>query len=356
MEIVQTQIPIATNDWLKLDLNEVIECTITKQDVTSLKAIKKMPPGKDMIFAPFCILYGLEPIKCGKLAEVDTSGQVKNVSWHASALRVLSLHNFLTLHNSYEKDCLNDSTVLEVFECLNREELQIDKVTAFNKSLGNLIKWCQGTVAYHIITHPYKIRNERIVPAGSDLHEFAQRIDKKMTNFYAFKAFLLKSNKISKKTNFAFNLKHSKVQRKAIGTTINVLTNEDLEKIFLFLSPKEALEKKMVCKKWGNPVNTHWDSRLVKIVQDIEAQKVTHIKQLLNKLPALFEYGFFLNALQMLDSILFSNDLFMSRSHLEDIKSIKKLTEPMNNLFNAFLILLNEKPLRKCISFKLNFA
>lgn len=76
-----------------------------------------------------------------------------------------------------------------------------------------------------------------------------------------------------------------------------------------------------------------------------------NIKQLLSKLPVLYEYGFFLNSLIMIDNILYSDDSFMSRSHLEDIKTIKKITEPMNHLFNAFLSLLKVKPIRKRIHF-----
>lgn len=274
MDIVQTQIPIATNEWLNLDLSEVIEYSLTKQDITNLKSIKKVPADKDVMFAPFCILFGLEPMKCSKLHDVDSTGQAKNISWHQSAQRVIILPNFLTLYFNFERDCLKENLVQEVFGYLNRDELQLDKVYAFNQSLGNLVKWCQATVAYHIITHPYKVRNIRMVQPGSDLNEFAQNIDLKMSKFYSFKQFLLKTNKISKKTNFAFNLKHSKIQKKVDRLSIKALTADILEKIFLFLNPKDALEKKLVCKAWNQPVNCHWDSRLVRIIENIETIKV----------------------------------------------------------------------------------
>ena len=211
MEIVQTQIPIATNDWLKLELSEALECVVTKQDFTSLKTIKKVPADKDVIFAPFCILYRIEPTK---LATTDPSGQSKQISWHASSQRLISQPNFQTTHTAFDRDCIEETVVLEAFEYLNKDELQLDKVMAFNTALGNLIRWCQGTVAYHIITHPYKVRNMRTVQKDPDLFNYANRIDLKMTQFYAFKAFLLKTNKISKKTNFAFNLKHSRFPQK----------------------------------------------------------------------------------------------------------------------------------------------
>ena len=219
MDIVPTQIPIATNDWLKLELSEVLEWALSRQDVTALKTIKKVPAAKDVLFAPFCMLYGLEPTKLAKMSSVEAGTKLAS-SWHASALRLLSLPNFLNMHASFDRDCLDENMVLEVFESLNREELRLEKVYAFNAALGNLVRWCQGTVAYHIITHPYKVRNPKTVPPGSELAEFARRIDVLMGRFYAFKAFLLKANKISKKTNFAFNLKHSKPAKKVPPPTL----------------------------------------------------------------------------------------------------------------------------------------
>ncbi len=211
MEIVQTQIPIATNDWLRLELSEVLESALTKQDITSLKSIKKVPHEKDIMFAPFCILYRVEPTR---LAGTDPSGQLRLVSWHASALRTLSAPNFLSQHGNFDRDCLEESVVLEAFEYLNKDELQTIRISAFNTALASLVRWCQSTVAYHIITHPYKVRNLKTVQPGSKLHEFAVQIDQKMGRFYAFKSFLLRANKISRKTNFAFNLKHSRIQQK----------------------------------------------------------------------------------------------------------------------------------------------
>jgi len=211
MEVVQTQIPISTNDWLKLELGETLDCTLTKQDVTNIKAIKKVPNEKDVIFAPFCILNGLDPIK---LPQTDPLNQLKNVSWHQTAIRIICQPNFLTQHSNFERDCLPENLVLEAFEYLNKDELQLEKVRSFNVALAALVKWCQGTVAYHIITHPYKLRNFKTVPKDSDVYQFAVNIDSQMDRFYAFKAFLLKANKISKKTNFAFNLKHAKLPPK----------------------------------------------------------------------------------------------------------------------------------------------
>ena len=344
MEVVQTQIPISTNDWLKLELANTEECCLSKWDITNLKAIKKVPQDKDIIFAPFCILNKLEPTR---LPTTVDSVQYKNVSWHASALKFIIKPNFLPAFSSFRRDNLPEPLVLEAFEYLNMEELQVDKVTQFNASLGNLVRWCQSIVAYHIITHPYKLRNFRTVPKDSELFEFVKRIDKKMEDFYAFKDFLLVTDKISKKTNFAFNLRHTNFLQKAMNVNISSLGNKEMKAIFQYLTPKEVITTRLVSKRWADLINEHWGERLIQVLQDIEASKMANMKQLIPKLPALYEYGFFIKAVQMLDFMLYSDYLFFSRTHLEDIKGLKKFNETINNLFQALLLLLNIKPVRK---------
>ncbi len=242
MEVVQTQIPISTNDWLKLELSDTLECALTKQNITNLKTIKKVPPEKDVIFAPFCILHKLDPVK---LPVADPLSQGKAQNWHASALRLISQPNFLVQHSSFERDCLPENLVLEAFEYLNKPELQLEKVSAFNAALAGVVRWCQGIVAYHIITHPYKVRNTRTVPKDSELFEFAQKIDGKMDRFYAFKEFLLKANKISKKTNFAFNLKHTRFPQKVRFCGDKKMYNRRFEQQFIHLGQRN-------CKRFSN--------------------------------------------------------------------------------------------------------
>ena len=38
--------------------------------------------------------------------------------------------------------------------------------------------------------------------------------------------------------------------------------------------PKEALSAKLVTKRWVDAINSHWDARLIKMVEDIECIKV----------------------------------------------------------------------------------
>ncbi len=154
MSIVDTQIPISYNGWLSLDLIRILEnMPMSKQDISNLKVIKKVPKNKDILFAPFSILYKIAP------AKTKTPDGHISIDWHPSAQRILSLPNFYNLNILFDKDTLEESVVLEAFQFLNKEELELSKAFKYDKSIGKLIQWCQCVVAYHIITHPYTIRN-----------------------------------------------------------------------------------------------------------------------------------------------------------------------------------------------------
>jgi hypothetical protein len=68
--------------------------------------------------------------------------------------------------------------------------------------------------SYHILVHPYKVRNTQTVKEDSDLYHFASTVDSFMDQFYHLKAFLIKVNILPKDTNFAFNLSHVKFVKK----------------------------------------------------------------------------------------------------------------------------------------------
>ena len=64
LKVVDTQIPLATNNWLNFDFVEVVQDlfnVFTKKDVVTLKSCLKKPQGLGQLescLAAFCILHG----------------------------------------------------------------------------------------------------------------------------------------------------------------------------------------------------------------------------------------------------------------------------------------------------------
>ena len=79
--------------------------------------------------------------------------------WHKPAFKMISNPSFLRNVHSFEKDILKEETFLEVFEYLNRDELDLEKITSVNASLATFVRWARLIVSYHILVHPYKLRN-----------------------------------------------------------------------------------------------------------------------------------------------------------------------------------------------------
>ena len=73
-----------------------------------------------------------------------------------------------------------------------------------------------------------------------------------------------------------------------------------------------------------------------------------NLKRLYSKIPLLYSTGFFAKSLILLDSILHEETNFLSRAHLEDMKSLAlgKPPKGLQYLWEVFIILIGETPLR----------
>lgn len=125
-------------------------------------------------------------------------------------MKLVSGPAFARLLSDFEKDIITEDTFLEVFECLNREELDADRLRDANQALSRVVQWVRAVVSYHVLVHPYKVRNLQTVPKDSELFPFLETVDSFMDQFYQLKAFLVRTKVLPRDTNFAFNLSHVK--------------------------------------------------------------------------------------------------------------------------------------------------
>jgi hypothetical protein len=60
LKIIDSQIPMSNNNWLEFDLNVVIKKLkiFDKKVVTALRGIKHIGKLSELVFAPFCIIFG----------------------------------------------------------------------------------------------------------------------------------------------------------------------------------------------------------------------------------------------------------------------------------------------------------
>lgn len=69
-----------------------------------------------------------------------------------------------------DRDNIKEEIFLEIFEIMNKEELDIPKVTSISVALANFTTWIRNMMSYHILVHPYRVRNASTVKPDSDLY------------------------------------------------------------------------------------------------------------------------------------------------------------------------------------------
>jgi hypothetical protein len=90
---------------------------------------------------------------------------------------LISSKYFATKIENFTKDIIKEDTFLKIFECLNESCFEDQKVKKINLELSKMVKWCKNMVSYHILVHPYKIRNENTITEGTEIFEFTSSVD-----------------------------------------------------------------------------------------------------------------------------------------------------------------------------------
>ena len=205
----------------------------------------------------------------------------------------------------YEKDTLKEDTFLEVFEFLNREELDHAKVQQLNPALASFLTWCRLLSSYHVLVHPYRIRNAHTIKDGTELHEFAGTVDSFMDQFYQLNAYLIKLEVLPRDTNFAFNLSHVNFQQRKRENYLGKLPLEVMSMLTCCLELSDSLSLSHVSRSLRVGVAGHWDLRLAYQTVEIETMKSNNFSVMHKKIPLLYEGGFFSPYVKLLDRILF---------------------------------------------------
>lgn len=126
-------------------------------------------------------------------------------------------------------------------------------------------------------------------------------------------------------TNFAFNLSHVRMSNSESECLIDKLDEGILSDILSFLPTKEAIWLNSVNKKWRVSVSMSWDKKLSLFIAEIENLKIYNSDRLFRKIQFLYETGgFFSPSLHLLDQLLYHERSFISKYHVEEMKSIFK--------------------------------
>ena len=359
MKNIDSQIPLSNKGWLDFDLKSVSNklLILDRNLLTKLRSIKNIGKTTDLIYAPFCIIFGLNKVN---------NKNLKNLSWKQIASKIFNDPNIVLKIQNLDLENMEDSEMLETFVFLNLPELEINNVKYFSSDFSNLILWCQGVVSYHILIHPYNYRNDHgVIQPDSEIYLFAKNMKERLDKFYRFKRFLFSLNIMKiPLADYVFNLQHT---REAIDISNNLdisnsyfndLDSNMIGNILSYIPYKQSFKLMQVSKKFCKGFLTSIDIVIFNIIKEIYFFRYQSYEKLINKIPLLYSHNIFSKFFLMIDDILNSktrnkNEFgssfypFLSKEHISHLKSLKVKNINVHKISKIFCLICDVKPIKK---------
>ena len=359
MKNIDSQIPLSNKGWLDFDLKSVSNklLILDRNLLTKLRSIKNIGKNTDLIYAPFCIIFGLNKVN---------NKALKNLTWKKIASKILNDPNIILKIQNLDFENMQDSEMLEAFVFLNLPELELNNIKYFSSDFAKLILWCQGVVSYHILIHPYNYRNDQgIIRPDSDIYYFAKNMKERLDKFYKFKRFLFSLNIMKiPLADYVFNLQHS---RDAIAMSnnfdqnnsyFNELDSNLIGNILSYIPYKQCYKLMQVSKKFYKGFLTSIDIVIFNIIKEIYFFRYQSYNKFLGKIPVLYSHNIFSKFFLMIDDILNSktrnnNEFgssfypFLSKEHMSNLKTIKVKNINVHKISKIFCLICDIKPVKK---------
>ena len=359
MKNIDSQIPLSNKGWLDFDLKSVSNklLILDRNLLTKLRSIKNIGKNTDLIYAPFCIIFGSNKVNNKKL---------KNLTWKQIAFKILNDPNIILKIQNLDLENMPDSEMLEAFVFLNLKELEINNIKYFSTDFAKLILWCQGVVSYHVLIHPYNYRNDQgIIQPDSDIYLFAKKMKEMLDKFYKFKRFLFSLNIMKiPLADYVFNLQHS---RNTIAMTNNInetksyfndLDSNLIGNILSYIPYKQSYKLISISKNFYKGFLTSIDIVIFNIIKEIYFFRYQSYNKFLSKIPLLYSHNIFSKFFLMIDDILNSktrnnNELgssfypFLSKEHINNLKTLKVKNINVHKISKIFCLISDIKPVKK---------
>ena len=283
--LVHTQIPLSRANWLTAsEFSEVtsrLKKGISRKDITNLRDfLKRAPPitaarmskeqaemslgaKVDRCLEPVCRLMGIKPLR------LTLADGVQRYSYQKPLFAYLTSNSTVAVEKvfaNYERETIDEDTFSAVFASLEHEHLEVSKVKTINSALASFVDWAQALLSYHVMVHPYRLRNKDSILSniqpGKIVLGFAETVDDFMNQFYSFKAYLMRINFLPRDSHFAFNLSNITCTPTDRGESLlKTLPREAFNTIFSYLQLDEVLGINRLSSKVGKSVAEYWPVR-----------------------------------------------------------------------------------------------
>ena len=344
---VQQQIPATDHNWLHLTYDQIIYALtrkFTKKEITELKTLKKLPAEYDEVFRPFTYLLDRNPSRL-KTAEGALYNKYSDV-----VLKLICDKAIKRMLWAIPKELIAEKAVMQAINAFNSPLLQDSVVRTLSPALANFVEWGRALVAYHVITHPFRLRVKSGLSA--DMVAFAVTADERIQNYYRAKRGLLTAGLLPREQEYdlTFRLPEIPSISEAPSLGLQVLSEDLLSKsVLTYLDVKSLHSVLLVSQHTYRAVSQHWHPRLISLLIDFERFKLENVS-LLQSSSEPAHFACYLNpAVLLLDEVLNSPlylQLLVSKQLVDQLRSLKSLTPPVALALDAVCELLSLKPSR----------
>ncbi|RHY56820.1 hypothetical protein DYB38_001612 [Aphanomyces astaci] len=140
--------------------------TLTKGDITEVKAMKKPPDGVKLVMEAVCIMMGVAPVKVK-----DPAGGNKKVDdyWGPAQKTLLNDTRFLQNLLEYDKDNIQEETAHKVTPYTNNPDFSPPIIKKASVAASGLCSWVHAMVVYNRVSKTVAPKREALKAATAQL-------------------------------------------------------------------------------------------------------------------------------------------------------------------------------------------
>ena len=149
--------------------------TLTKADITEVKAMKKPPAGVKLVMEAVCILKGVKPEKVK-----DPAGGLRKVEdYWIPAQKLLGDSGFLASLRDFDKDNMPNSVIKKITKMVAMPEFQPEVIKKASIAAYGLCCWARAMESYDRVAKIVAPKREKLAAAEAEYAELMAGLEEK---------------------------------------------------------------------------------------------------------------------------------------------------------------------------------
>ena len=149
--------------------------TLTKADITEVKAMKKPPAGVKLVMEAVCILKGVKP----EMVKDPAGGLRKVKDYWIPSQKLLGDAGFLASLHEFDKDNMEPSIVRQIAKFVAMPEFEPDVIKKASTAAYGLCCWVRAMESYDRVAKIVAPKREKLAAAEAEYNELMEGLKEK---------------------------------------------------------------------------------------------------------------------------------------------------------------------------------